>query len=473
MNDNHEDANSYWKDRYFKLLDEDEKRLAERDEYESLLNRAVVRLTLAAAGLDPALDPHLNSIREVIRKQTTSALRQELGALLDTLVKVPKGGGTAPASDATPQRKVKENKSVLGKLFGKGERPAPDERRLRQRLDELLAAINFPDSMRDRPARLRARIVESGEDMVALLDAASDLIVEASTEQGKEQAQLCDFLAALSGKLGELERKTLGMDGLNESSARNRRETERAVAGQVADLRADATSATDLKQLREMISVRLDAIAAQLDSYRDTEEARHSEAQSQVRELGSRLAALEQESEDLRNRLVLANRAAYIDPLTRLPNRNAYLERVDLEEKRWKRFRQPLSLVVWDIDHFKRINDRFGHASGDRALAAIGQLLAGALRNTDFVARYGGEEFVMLLVGADETEALELAGNIRLKIEDCEFTSEGRRIPVTMSCGISQFKGRDLFGDVFERADRALYQAKRKGRNRCELARDP
>lgn len=478
MSENNEEV--YWKDRYFKLLNEDEKRQTERDEYESLLNRAVVRLTLAASGLDPALDPHLQAIREVMRKQTPAVLRQELDALLDTLVRVSKPTDSNPTQVTTitpiPMAE-RESKGVLSKLFGgKNERPAMtvrvDERHLRERLRELLKAIGFPEPMAGRVTQLQAKITDNSEDIVSLFDTASALIIEASAENWKEQKQLCDFLAALSGKLGELEEKTLSMDTLNESSAQNRRTTEQAVAGQVANLRADASNATDLKQLREMISVRLDAIAAQWDSYKTTEETRYGEARQQVKELTYRLQSLEQETDDLRNRLTLANKVAYIDPLTKLPNRNAYLDRVDLEEKRWKRFRQPLSLVVWDVDHFKKINDRFGHASGDKALAVIGQLLVATLRNTDFVARYGGEEFVMLLVGADETEAREVAETIRRRIEECEFTSENRRIPITVSCGISQFKGRDLFGDVFERADRALYQAKRKGRNRCEVARD-
>ncbi len=514
----------YWKERYFTLLNEGEKRQTEQNEYENLLNRAVVRLTLAASGLDEALDPHLQAIREVMRKGGASTLRQELDALLDTLIKVPKAGhagqpqsagqellrflesrcalqeersaflalrrrfeaggysGEKELFDAAarlllPGKAPPEHagKGVMGKLFGKNEPPPPssvDEKRLRRRLDELLKALNLPDAMEPRLSQLRQKIADESEDLIALFDAVSSLIAEMGAEYWKEQKQLGDFLAALSGKLGELEEKARRMDTLNESSASDRRETERVVAGQVADLRADASKATDLGQLKEMISLRLDVIAQQMDTYTNIDEHRFAETRAQVQELTYRLQTLEQEAEDLRNRLILANRAAYIDPLTKLPNRNAYLERIDLEEKRWRRFRQPLTLALWDIDYFKKVNDRFGHASGDKALALIGKILAGAVRNTDFVARYGGEEFVMLLVGADDQVAFDLVDEIRRRIEACEFTSEGKRIPITVSCGVSQFKGKDIFGDVFERADKALYQAKRKGRNRCEIGND-
>lgn len=508
---------SYWKERYFTLLNEGEKRQSEQDEYKNLLSRAVVRLTQAAGGLDKALDPHLGAIREVMRKGETQILRQELDALLDTLMRIPKMGQPSEASpsghellrfleaqcaapeerdallalrrrcDAGDYATEKElfdaaarilqsrrgpgtAKSVMGKLFGRTE-PAVsgvDEAKLRQRLNELLKAFDLPAIMENRLRQLRSRIADGSEDLVELFEAAATLIKELEAEYWREQKQLGDFLAALSGKLGELEAKALRMDTLNESGAQDRRETEKRVAGEVAGLRADASKATDLSQLRQIINIRLDIIDKQLDTYKNSDELRFTEARTQVKELTSRLHTLEQESEDLRNRLILANRAAYIDPLTKLPNRNAYLERVDLEEKRWRRFQQPLSMAVWDIDFFKKINDRFGHASGDKALAMIGQVLASSIRNTDFVARYGGEEFVMLLVGADDQNALEMAEAIRHRIEDCEFTSEGKRITVTVSCGISQFKGKDAFQDVFERADKALYQAKKKGRNRCE-----
>jgi diguanylate cyclase len=517
---------AYWKERYFTLLNEGEKRQNEQNEYESLLSRAVVRLTLAASGLDAALDPHLRAIREVMRKGQSASLRQEMDALLDTLVRVPKSdsvaseptpgqellrfleaqcaelgeqsaiaalrrrldsGGFADeaqlfasaarllrAQEAAP-RPQETGKGVMGRLFGKAEPlpppppPSVDGRALRLRLDELLGALNPPGSLEARVGQLRLMIADPAEDLVVLFNSAASLIAELDAERWKEQKQLCDFLAALSGKLGELEAKTLRMDTLGAASARDRQETQKAVTGQMADLRADASKATELGQLRAMITLRLDLITGQLDAYGQAEETRYSEAQAQIQELSLRLRTLEQESEDLRNRLVLANRAAYLDPLTKLPNRNAYLERIDLEEKRWQRFKQPLSLAVWDIDYFKKVNDRFGHSSGDKVLAFIGGMLANAVRNTDFVARYGGEEFVMLLVGADDENALELAEALRIRVEGCEFTSDGKRIPITLSCGISQFKGRDVFGDVFERADQALYQAKRKGRNRCEI----
>lgn len=155
------------------------------------------------------------------------------------------------------------------------------------------------------------------------------------------------------------------------------------------------------------------------------------------------------------------------DVLTGISNRLAYEERLQQEFKRWSRFGNPLTFLIWDIDHFKKINDQYGHAMGDVVLRGVAKQLAGRIRSTDFVARFGGEEFVMLLPGADIEAASQLADQIRIIIAESEFANAEKRIPVTISCGLAGFQTGDSLQSVFERADRALYQSKHAGRNRC------
>ncbi len=155
------------------------------------------------------------------------------------------------------------------------------------------------------------------------------------------------------------------------------------------------------------------------------------------------------------------------DPLTGVFNRLAYEERFEQEFHRWQRFGHSLTFVIWDIDHFKQINDTYGHATGDDVLRDVAGQLVSRLRTTDFVARYGGEEFAMLLPGADAEKALQLVNQIRLTIAEYRFDNGDVQIPVTISCGIASFEPGDSPQTVFKRADDALYQAKKAGRNRC------
>lgn len=519
MNKTADASDTYWKDKYRAL----EARDAEQAEKEQLLSRAVIRLTFAASGLDPALDPHLQSIREVVKKELKAAeLRQHMDALMDTLIRIPPSdsrenaqtagrellrflqsqcvGREAQAALADLQKRIEvnefateaqlfnavarllpqgaaqeavpaERKGLLGKWLHKDESASnASEKNLRQRLENLLKALNTPTAMQKRMDRLLLKLKSEQERLIPLLDEAATLISEIGAEQRKEEDKLHDFLTGLSTKLDELEQSTLGIDSLHRESAESRRKSDENVGAEMSRLRQDASDATDLLQLKQAISTRVDLIASQLNASRAAEEARVAEIQKQMQALAQKTRSLEQETDDLRAKLLVAHDYAYLDPLTKLPNRAAYMQRIELEEKRWKRFRQPLSLAIWDIDFFKLINDRFGHASGDKALSLIGRILVSSVRETDFVARYGGEEFVMLLANADEECALLATEEIRKRIENSEFTTQGKRVPITVSCGISQFRGMDAYEDVFERADQALYQAKRKGRNRCEIA---
>jgi diguanylate cyclase len=189
-----------------------------------------------------------------------------------------------------------------------------------------------------------------------------------------------------------------------------------------------------------------------------------------ITELKNQVTELNKEKERLIQLLQEKSARLREDPLTGVPNRLAYEEHLQQEFQRWKRFENPLTFLIWDIDHFKRINDHHGHAIGDEVLRMVAQQMNSRLRSTDFLARYGGEEFAMLLPGADIKAAQQLADQIRLHIAECGFRHGNTHIPVTISCGLSSFEPGDGLQNVFKRADQALYQAKSAGRNCCRVS---
>ncbi len=160
-------------------------------------------------------------------------------------------------------------------------------------------------------------------------------------------------------------------------------------------------------------------------------------------------------------------RLATTDPLTGLANRRAFLDRLEAEVARSRRYPQPLALVMVDVDHFKRVNDVHGHPAGDEVLRRIAGVLRSLARETDLVARYGGEEFALLLPNTDEAGARALAGRIRASVAAAGIPWEDRTLRVTASLGVSALEGEaDAPEQLVSRADRALYVAKRTGRNR-------
>ncbi len=153
------------------------------------------------------------------------------------------------------------------------------------------------------------------------------------------------------------------------------------------------------------------------------------------------------------------------DALTGLWNRRALDEQVPLLLSASQRYGTPLSVVMVDIDHFKQLNDRYGHPVGDAALRHVSQLLQAGLRDADFIARYGGEEFVILLPQTDLEGALIAAERIRLTIVETPLLTTDREIVAQVSMGLAQARRDDQFSDVLARADAALLQAKQAGRN--------
>ena len=159
-----------------------------------------------------------------------------------------------------------------------------------------------------------------------------------------------------------------------------------------------------------------------------------------------------------------------LDPLTQANNRRALMETLELELRRSHRYRHPFAFLFLDIDHFKEINDRYGHAFGDKVLQRIVEIAKGQVRPPDIVGRYGGEEFAIGLVECSLEGALRIAERIRLRISAASMVWEQNVASVTVSIGIAMLTPDvDQVESLIDRADRALYEAKAKGRNRVEV----
>ena len=170
------------------------------------------------------------------------------------------------------------------------------------------------------------------------------------------------------------------------------------------------------------------------------------------------------ESRQLEDRLRVLART---DSLTGILNRGAFEARAKEEVSRSIRFGQPLATVMMDIDHFKDINDRFGHALGDDALRSFVKLVSGQLRTCDVLGRWGGEEFALMLPSTTARAAFEVAERIRLAVKAAPFSMEedGNPIHLSVSAGVTDLRDGDTVDTMLDRADQALYAAKSDGRN--------
>ena len=182
------------------------------------------------------------------------------------------------------------------------------------------------------------------------------------------------------------------------------------------------------------------------------------------------LQIIETEGQHLNEELTRVHILSLTDELTELPNRRAFLRRLEDEVARVQRYGYPLSLALIDLDDFKAINDQFGHAAGDEVLNSYAANILSIFRHHDMVARYGGEEFAVVLPNTNTEGALRALNKVQKRTAESTYQYDGVTRPMpTFSAGLSLYKPGETPSNLIERADKALYQAKRLGRNRIEV----
>ncbi len=522
---------SDWKVKYMDLLQQQDDLESEHKNSDKVLCRTIVRIALATSGLDPRLDPHLNRLRDVVRKGeiTQGALRQ-ITNFSEALIRA--GDDTRPAASGSRSggandlfQRILDHSKLKGRDAGRLKRIgkqllADPASATNEKLDELLQLLTkdyLPKDERgdsgpglmgrllgrktDSAQQQQSEVTHKGESVKQLLtlliklnwpeqfehDIASlekmlaqqvtpevvDIVVQNLTKVVSavlgdlqfETKATSDFLADLTTRLKELDKYVLGGHSSLKASLQSGRDLDREVKRQVGEIESSVKGATDLQ--RE-VSGYIDKIRVHMDEHLKAAEARYKESLKNEKSLYQELMQVKQEANVLRQKIEEAHARSTLDAVTNLPNRKAYDERLAEEFSRWERYDTPLVIMVWDLDDFKQVNDRFGHQAGDKALNVVGQILKQRLRKTDFVARYGGEEFVMLFSGAHIDQAYAMAEEIREAVAKSPFHSGPKRVVLTISCGMSEFHKGDTPKKVFKRADDALYLAKQNGKNCCQ-----
>jgi|TARA_Y100000310_G_scaffold327653_1_gene394349 diguanylate cyclase len=333
-------------------------------------------------------------------------------------------------------------------------------------LYELVDRLPLEESEAAKRAEIMARLrgeLKQTELTPVLKDIAEVVIAVVCRNEDDFES----FLQILVNRLSDLQGLLTSVIKGQESSSRSRRSLTASVSQQLSRLGSIVRDADDVVSLKNTVQTQLDELTVIVDQFQ-AEEDGNKTLGDRLQELATSVVQMESEAVQSKQDLEQQRRKALTDPLTDMPNREAYQERLLTEEDNWLKNGGHLALAVGDIDLFKQVNDNYGHAAGDKVLRVIGQEITSHLRGSDFVARYGGEEFVVLLPGTSAEEALGVVDKIRKELQRCPFKFKGKAIEVTMSFGITEFKGGDRSDAVFERADAALYWAKENGRNRCQ-----
>lgn len=335
-----------------------------------------------------------------------------------------------------------------------------------QVLSEFLQSLEHEIAIKHKAESIRQEL-EKGlapDKVIPVLENLRNLVMEAYLASN---AAFANYLNSVNLELSEIY-SILGKASSNNQQQQTAGETLQASMLQgMKQLENQAANATDLALLKNQVKSQIDHIKQALDAYQQS--AKEFSLGDQLAALSDKIKALEAESENNRSNLESQRQKALLDPLTELPNRQAYNERAAIEVQRWQRYNRPLSIAIFDIDFFKKINDSYGHQAGDRVIKVIGRSIAKRLREVDFFCRFGGEEFVALLPETSADAAFLLLDKIRDAIAKASFNYKEQPMSITLSVGITEFKPQDSLESAFERADQALYQAKSNGRNQVKM----
>lgn len=331
----------------------------------------------------------------------------------------------------------------------------------------LLDELTLPEHHRPQAEAMRSRL-EHGLNWYELLPILDDLAVLmlAITDSGQHEFEA--YLKQLNERLESFQSGLLAASEDHADQQSASRQLDHQLREHVDDLQTSVQQAADLDSLKHVLESRLEGLIGTMDHHQQQRDQREQEVATRLQALASRVATMEQEALGFRVHLEEQRQKALIDTLTGLPNRAAWNERLEHEIDQLQRRPSSLLLGILDLDHFKRINDGYGHLAGDKVLKIIAGQLRKRLRDSDFLARFGGEEFVVLLPTTTMDEGLTLLERLREGIEQCPFHFKGERVTVTVSMGITVFQPGERSDVVLKRADQALYRAKHEGRNRIE-----
>jgi diguanylate cyclase len=554
-----------WKDKYLNELADSEASESRWDIEKNLLQRMLVRTSLASEGQSPELDTLLTRLREEVRKgsfdtgawqdlqdridrkvsaldERRTAADRQLRATLEALLSELRGHGAlkpvkdrlkdlekrlrkpetlrnsfnewlidfagalqAGLDDVSSESQSPSRQGFLGKLFSKPseEQQPPDQqgpstgavvtgkatvelepteeeadqrlriaRRVGELLGQLLEQVSLEPAFEARARRLQESLLVS-DDWGELRDGLSgvaELVISAVT---RSQREFEGFLRRLDERLDTLKKYFADQESAQTGRMGASAELDLEIRQELDAFGQKVETSEDFRALKASVSGHLSSIREAVGRFRTKESEREQYLSEQLNTMQEKMAAMEAQAETVKIELREQRQRAMTDVLTQLPNREAWQERLDSEFQRWRRYGNPLSLAVLDIDLFKRVNDSYGHKAGDRVLQLVAKALKDRLRQTDFVARFGGEEFVLLFPETTAETAKDVLDGLRGHIKALPFHFRGEPVSVSFSAGVSGFEPDDETDRVFDRADKSLYQAKEAGRDQVFVGGRP
>ncbi|WP_196158903.1 GGDEF domain-containing protein [Reinekea sp. G2M2-21] len=341
--------------------------------------------------------------------------------------------------------------------------------RLIRRFKSLLETLTLMGDDSGSLQRLDAML--EGEPSWKMLDElASKTITLLRKRLSEEKKQFEGYLSQLTEKLTRIN-EIVEADSATLSELKQINiDFNSSINQQMSEARMKIDNQHTVATLKTDLLASLDLIANRLQEYQSSYGAKLQDLQASKVEMNDQIQSLEKENLALLIELNKERKMSQIDPLTQLPNRQGFTNRLDEELSRAKRYKHPLSIAILDIDFFKRINDEFGHLVGDKVLRMMAKEMKKVCRESDFISRFGGEEFILLLPQTNLQDAKIAVDKLRRHIAQCPFHYQNKPVKLTISGGVAELQENEETDSWLDRADTALYDSKRNGRDQVTAA---
>ncbi|MGE4518742.1 MAG: diguanylate cyclase [Desulfobacteraceae bacterium] len=446
-----------------------------REKEQEIFKKAVLYFSdFAKTSAPENLRQHIERFRKFIKKDSgTDVLYSELSVLKNNMLK----------TEIEDSEKEDEKKSFFKKIrfaqakgLGEGERSEYIEI-LRETYKDIVEKLNLAvgEKCVHELTELGSKIPElsSADDFFMARSKILDILKLYLKSVDDDREEAAKFIKEIGKRLLEVEDQLLksyidDSDHIHESN----NSFTSMLENHLNDLNENVSASQSLEEVKNAVVSKLNTIKIVIHR-KNTEDKKHQElVQKKFVQMQQKLLLFKNEMVEADKKLKKMEKDLLLDPLTGAYNRRAYDKRVKEEVERYFRYNTKFSMILFDVDYFKNINDTYGHDIGDKCLSEIIKRVAPLLRESDFLARYGGEEFAVLLPETNLEGAANVAEKIRKTIEEISFVYKKEKITITVSLGACEIKDGDSgYDSLFSRLDKAMYEAKDSGRNKVVLGK--
>jgi len=399
-------------------------------------------------GISSELLPQISTLTETIEPVTPASLLGKLSQVLDNY----------HVALSALDNAAKESTLEQNRLF----------RKSKESFIDLYHDIHVNISYKPQLHKLMLELQES-RTTDSLLSNCKELITLLLKNINSEKETSQHFLQALNEALLNVKDIVNESGDVTAASMQARLDWDKSVNKNLNNIE-NVVKQSDSQVLRRQISQEVTDLVKAMGYKQSFDQLAHEALTEQFEKMQQQLSLVEAQAQNYKTQLEQQKQLSLQDTLTKLPNRAALNQRFAQEFENAQEHDQPLWVVVADIDHFKNINDSFGHNAGDKTLQVIASTISKSLRGSEFIARYGGEEFVFLVPLATKQMLSNILERVRTNIKAIPFRFKSESLSITISLGATKVRLDDSNPEeTFERADQALYKAKNSGRDQVVI----